>query len=141
MEQIKYKIKLVLNGGEANPGLKQVGPALGGKIGNIMDFCKQFNAKTKKGRLYRVIVLAYGNKEKSFSLVFKGSPTSFLIMEKAAITSGSSRPNSEKKGEITKKDILQISEEQIKYSNAFTLDGMEKMIAGTAKRMGVKIID
>lgn len=138
-KQVKFRIKLELKGGEANPGVKQIGPALGGKIGNIMDFCKQFNSQTEKGKIYRVLVSAYDDKEKSFTFVLRGSPTAILLMNKASLTAGSGEPNRKKIGSISMKDINDIAAEQLPHSNAFDAEGVSKMVIGTAKRMGLEI--
>ena len=138
-KQVKFSIKLELKGGEANPGLKQIGPALGGKIGNIMDFCKQFNSQTEKGKMYRVLVSAYDDKEKSFTFVLRGSPTAILLMNKASLTSGSGEPNRKKVGSIKLEDVVDIAREQLPNLNAFDIDKAVPIIIGTAKRMGLEV--
>lgn len=141
-KEINCKIRLVLKGGEANPGLKQIGPQLGGKVGNIMDFCKQFNAQTseRKGVSLRVVVTAYKNKEKSFDFIILGSPTSELIKSKAKIQVGSGEPNKKKVASISMKDAMDIANEQLKYTNSFSAEKAVNSVIGTAKRMGVEII-
>lgn len=137
--EINCLVKLVLKGAEASPSLKQIGPALGGKISNIMDFCKQFNSQTQesKGVAFRVLVTAY--KDKSFTFVLKGTPTSILLKSKLSISKGSSEPNRKKVGFIELSDIRLIAQQQLPYLNVFDIDGATKIIIGSAKRMGLEI--
>lgn len=138
-KEINCCIKLEIKGAEANPGLKQIGPALGGKIGNIMDFCKQFNSQTQdnKGVVFRVFVTAY--KDKSFDFILKGTPTAVLLKNKANITAGSNEPNRKKIGNISLADVELIAKQQLPYLNAFDVESAVQMIVGTAKRMGLEI--
>lgn len=138
-KEINCLVKLEIKGGEASPGLKQIGQALGGKIGNIMDFCKQFNSQTQenKGVVFRVVVTAY--KDKSFEFILKGTPTSILLKNKLSISKGSSEPNRKKIGFITLSDVRLIAQQQLPYLNAFDIDGATKIIIGSAKRMGLEI--
>lgn len=138
-KEVNCLVRLEIKGGEANPGLKQVGPALGGKIGNIMDFCKQFNSQTQdsKGVVFRAVVTAY--KDKSFDFVLKGTPTSVLLKSKANIDKGSSESNRRKVGFISLSDVKVIAQQQLPYLNAFDIEGATKIVIGSAKRMGLEI--
>lgn len=142
-KEINCRIKLEIKGAEANPGLKQIGPALGGKIGNIMEFCKQFNAQTqdKKGVKVRVLVTAYKDKEKSFSFILRGSPTAELLKGAAKIQVGSAEPNKKKVGSISMSAVEEVAKQQMSYLNSFGLDAAVKVVLGTAKRIGLEIIN
>ena len=137
-KEISGYLKLQVKGGSANPS-PPVGPALGAKGLNIMDFCKQFNARTqeKTGQLLPVLITIYS--DKSFSFVIKTPPASTLIMEAAKIKKGSSEPNRNKVGTITWDHIKEISQTKMPDLNALTLEQAMKIIAGTARSMGIKI--
>jgi large subunit ribosomal protein L11 len=131
-------IKLQIRGGAANPS-PPVGPALGSKGVNIMDFCKQFNARTqdKPGKIIPVVITVYG--DKSFDFVTKTPPAAVQLIEASKVKKGSSEPNRNKVGSVTWEQIRQIAEEKMDDLNAFTLESAMKMVAGTARSMGITI--
>ena len=137
-KEIAAFIKLQIKGGAANPS-PPVGPALGSKGVNIMDFCKQFNARTqdKAGKVLPVIITVYG--DKSFTFVVKQPPVAIQIKEAAKITSGSAEPNRKKVATITWDQVRAIATDKMPDMNAFTLKSAMKMVAGTARSMGVSI--
>jgi len=132
-------VKLQIKGGQANPS-PPVGPALGSKGVNIMEFVKQFNAKTqdKMGKLLPVIVYVY--KDKTFDFVIKMPPVSVQLLEAAKANKGSSQPNRNKIGQVTWEQVKKIAEEKMVDMNCFTLESAIKMVAGTARSMGITII-
>jgi len=131
-------VKLQVKGGSANPS-PPVGPALGSKGVNIMEFCKQFNARTKhkQGELLPVVITIY--QDKSFDFVIKQSPAVVSIMKSAEITKGSSEPNRRKVANMSWEQIQKIAEEKLEDLNTLNLHAAMKMIAGTARSMGVTI--
>ena len=131
-------LKLQVRGGQANPA-PPVGPALGSKGINIMEFCNQFNARTedRKGQVLPVVISIY--KDKSFDFVIKTPPASVLILQAANIKKGSDQPNLNKVASITWEQIKQIAETKMKDLNAFKVGSAMKMIAGTARSMGVRV--
>ncbi len=131
-------IKLQIKGGQANPA-PPIGPALGAKGVNIMDFCKQFNARTqdKMGQVLPVVITVF--KDKSFNFIIKTPPAAVLIMETIKLKSGSGVPNREKVGNITWDQIRSIAEIKMPDLNAFKVESAMKMVAGTARRMGVTV--
>ncbi|MCS6980615.1 MAG: 50S ribosomal protein L11 [Flavobacteriales bacterium] len=137
-KEVAAIIKLQIKGGAANPS-PPVGPALGAKGVNIMEFCKQFNARTqdKAGKICPVVITVYA--DKSFDFVVKTPPASVLIKEAAKIQSGSSEPNRKKVGTITWDQVRKIAEEKMPDLNCYKLESAMKMIAGTARSMGVVI--
>lgn len=137
-KEISGYLKLQIRGGAANPS-PPVGPALGSKGLNIMEFCKQFNARTqeKQGQLLPVLVTIYT--DKSFDFVVKTPPAAVLIMEAAKIKGGSAEPNRAKVGAITWDQVKQIAETKMPDLNAFKLESAMKQVAGTARSMGVRI--
>ena len=137
-KEISGYIKLQINGGQANPA-PPIGPALGAKGVNIMMFCKAFNARTqdKKGELLPVVISIY--KDKSFDFVVKTSPVPYLIMKTLKLKKGSSEPNRNKVGDINWEQVQQIAETKMPDLNAFTLNSAMKMVAGTARSMGVTV--
>lgn len=137
-KEIDGYLKLQIRGGAANPS-PPVGPALGSKGLNIMEFCKQFNARTqeKKGQLLPVLVTIY--KDKSFDFVVKTPPAPVLLMEAAKLKKGSAESNRVKVGTVTWDQIKQIAETKMPDLNAFKLDSAMKMVAGTARSMGIKV--
>ena len=137
-KEVSVYIKLQVQGGSASPS-GSVGPALGSKGVNIMEFCKQFNARTKdkQGELLPVIVTVY--KDKSFDFVIKTPPASVLLMKKAQIKKGSSESNRKKVGVVTWDDISQIAELKMIDLNAFGLHAAMSMIAGTARSIGISV--
>lgn len=131
-------LKLQIRGGAANPS-PPVGPALGSKGLNIMDFCKQFNARTqeKQGQVLPVLVTIYA--DKSFDFVIKTPPAAVLILEAAKKKKGSQEPNRNKVGSVTWDQVKVIAETKMPDLNAFHIDSAMKMVAGTARSMGVRV--
>ena len=131
-------IKLQIKGGAANPA-PPVGPALGSKGLNIMDFCKQFNAATQAsaGKVLPVVITVYS--DKSFSFVVKQPPVAVSLKEAAKIQKGSGEPNRNKVATITWDQVRTIAEGQIQDMNAFTLKSAMSMVAGTARSMGIQV--
>lgn len=137
-KEISGLIKLQIKGGAANPS-PPVGPALGAKGVNIMEFCKQFNSRTQDqaGKVIPVIITVY--KDKSFDFVIKTPPVAVQIMETAKLKKGSPESNRNKVGSINWEQVRTIAEAKMKDLNAFTIDSAMNMVAGTARSMGVKI--
>jgi len=132
-------VKLQIKGAAANPS-PPVGPALGSKGVNIMEFCKQFNARTQEspGKILPVIITVYS--DKSFEFVIKRPPVPVQILEAAKIKSGSAEPNRKKVAKITWDQVQTIAEDKMADLNAFTLESAMSMVAGTARSMGVTVI-
>jgi len=137
-KEIAIYIKLQVQGGAASPS-GAVGPALGSKGVNIMEFCKQFNARTqeKQGELLPVIITVY--KDKSFDFVIKTSPATTLLMKKAQIKKGSPESNRKKVGTVTWNEVEEIATLKMSDLNAFELPAAMRMIAGTARSMGLSV--
>ena len=137
-KEVEGLIKLQIKGGAANPS-PPVGPALGAKGVNIMEFCKQFNARTqdKAGKLIPVIITVY--KDKSFDFITKTPPVAVQILEVAKLKSGSEEPNRKKVASLTWEQVQQIAEGKMVDLNAFKVESAMKMVAGTARSMGVTI--
>jgi large subunit ribosomal protein L11 len=137
-KEVAALIKLQIKGGAANPA-PPVGPALGAKGVNIMEFCKQFNARTqdRPGKVTPVVITVYG--DKSFDFVLKTPPAAVQIVEHTKIKKGSSEPNKSKVGNITWDQIRTIAEDKLPDLNCFTVDAAMTMIAGTARSMGVTV--
>ncbi|NOY49850.1 MAG: 50S ribosomal protein L11 [Chlorobi bacterium] len=137
-KEVSGLIKLQIKGGAANPS-PPVGPALGAKGVNIMEFCKQFNARTQDqaGKVIPVIISVY--KDKSFDFIIKTPPVAVQIMESAKLKKGSPEPNRQKVATITWDQVKAIAEDKMKDLNAFTVASAMKMVAGTARSMGVKV--
>ncbi|MEI6820498.1 MAG: 50S ribosomal protein L11 [Bacteroidota bacterium] len=137
-KEVSGIIKLQIKGGAANPS-PPVGPALGSKGVNIMEFCKQFNARTQEsaGKIIPVIITVY--KDKSFDFVIKTPPVAVQIMEAASIKKGSSEPNRNKIATISWEQINKIAESKLIDLNCFTLESAMSIVAGTARSMGVLI--
>ena len=131
-------IKLQIKGGAANPA-PPVGPALGSKGLNIMDFCKQFNAATQAsaGKVLPVVITVFS--DKSFTFVVKQPPVAVSLKEAAKVQKGSGEPNRQKVASITWDQIKTIAEGKMADMNAFTLKSAMKMVAGTARSMGIRI--
>ena len=131
-------IKLQVKGGAANPA-PPVGPALGAKGVNIMEFCKRFNAKTEdqRGKVLPVVVTVY--KDKSFDFVIKTPPAAVQLLEAAKLKSGSAVPNRDKVGSVTWDQIRAIAEDKMPDLNAFKIESAMKMVAGTARSMGLTV--
>ena len=137
-KEISGIIKLQIRGGAANPA-PPVGPALGAKGVNIMEFCKQFNARTqdKPGKVVPVVVSVYA--DKSFEFVVKTPPAAAQLLEAAKIKKGSGEPNRSKVASVTWDQIRTIAEDKMVDLNAFTVESAMKMIAGTARSMGLNV--
>ena len=137
-KEVETFIKLQIKGGAANPS-PPVGPALGAKGVNIMEFCKQFNARTqdKAGKVLPVVISVY--KDKSFDFVIKTPPAAVQIMEAAKLKGGSPEPNRKKVGSITWDQVKGIAEDKMADLNCFTVESAMRMIAGTARSMGVTV--
>ena len=137
-KEISGYLKLQIKGGAANPS-PPVGPALGSKGLNIMEFCKQFNARTqdKPGVLLPVIVTIYT--DKSFEFVVKTPPAPVLLLEAAKLKKASSEPNRDKVGSVTWDQVKEIAQTKMPDLNAFTVESAMKMVAGTARSMGIKV--
>ncbi|MBY0449183.1 MAG: 50S ribosomal protein L11 [Cyanobacteria bacterium] len=139
-KKVTGKIKLQIQAGKANPA-PPIGPALGQHGVNIMEFCKQYNAATtdKTGQIIPVEILVY--EDRSFSFTLKTPPVSFLITQAAKIEKGSAIPNKTKVGSITKSQVREIAQLKLADSNANDVDAVELMVAGTARSMGVNVVD
>lgn len=139
-KKVLAKIKLQLNAGKANPS-PPVGPALGQHGVNIMEFCKQYNAKTQDqvGNIIPVEITVY--EDRSFTFILKTPPASELIKKAAGLPKGSAKPNTEKKGELTKAQVAEIAKVKMPDLNATTQESAEQMIRGTARSMGVTVKD
>tara|TARA_R110002049_G_scaffold696_1_gene4166 strand:- start:13706 stop:14143 length:438 start_codon:yes stop_codon:yes gene_type:complete len=137
-KEIGKVVKLQVRGGAANPS-PPVGPALGAAGVNIMEFCKQFNARTqdKPGKVLPVVITVY--KDKSFDFVVKTPPAAVQLLEAAKIKKGSGEPNRVKSGSITWDQIKAIAEDKMVDLNAFTVESAMSMVAGTARSMGLKV--
>ncbi len=139
-KEAEHIVKLQLPAGKATPA-PPVGPALGQTGINIGEFCKNFNDKTKDqaGMIFPVIIYVYKNKSYSFEI--KTPPAAILIKKEVGLAKGSSTPNSEKVGKISKASLRKIAEIKMKDLNAYTIEAAMKMIAGTARNMGVEVED
>ena len=137
-KQVEGFIKLQIKGGAANPS-PPVGPALGAKGVNIMEFCKQFNAKTQEqaGKVLPVVITVYN--DKSFDFIIKTSPAAVQLLEAAKIKSGSPESNRKKVGTVTWDQIKAIADNKMADLNAFKTSSAMRMIAGTARSMGLKV--
>ena len=137
-KEIAGQIKLQIKGGAANPS-PPVGPALGSKGINIMEFCKQFNARTqdKAGKVLPVVITYYS--DKSFDFVVKTPPVAVQLLEVSKQKKGSKEPNRSKVAEITWEQVKAIAEDKMPDLNCFTLDSAMRMVAGTARSMGISV--
>jgi large subunit ribosomal protein L11 len=137
-KEIEGFIKLQVKGGQANPA-PPVGPALGSKGVNIMEFCKAFNARTQDqmGQVLPVEITVY--KDKSFQFIIKTPPAPILLMEAAKLKGGSAQPNRNKVATVTWEQVQAIAERKMPDLNAFTLESAMKMVAGTARSMGIVV--
>ena len=137
-KEIAGLIKLQIRGGAANPS-PPVGPALGSKGVNIMEFCKQFNARTqeKAGKLLPVVITVYS--DKSFDFIVKTPPVAVQLLEAAKLKSGSAEPNRAKVASISWDQVKNIAEDKMPDLNAFTIQSAMKMVAGTARSMGITV--
>lgn len=137
-KEVQALIKLQIKGGAANPS-PPVGPALGSKGVNIMDFCKQFNARTQDqaGKVLPVIITVFS--DKSFTFIIKTPPVAIQLMEVAKLKGGSAEPNRNKVAKITWDQVKTIAEAKMPDLNCFTVESAMKMVAGTARSMGITI--
>lgn len=137
-KEIEVYIKLQVKGGQANPA-PPVGPALGAKGVNIMEFCKRFNADTqdRMGKVLPVVISVY--KDKSFDYIIKTPPAAVQLIEASKVTKGSPEPNRKKVAAVTWDQVKAIAEDKMVDLNAFTIESAMKMIAGTARSMGFTV--
>ena len=137
-KEVAGQIKLQIKGGAANPS-PPVGPALGPKGINIMEFCKQFNARTqdKAGKVLPVVITYYA--DKSFDFVVKTPPVAVQLLEATKVKSGSAEPNRKKVAEISWDQVKTIAEDKLQDLNCFTVESAMKMVAGTARSMGITV--
>ncbi len=137
-KEISGFIKLQVKGGAANPA-PPIGPALGSKGVNIMEFCKQFNARTqdKAGKVLPVVITVYS--DKSFDFIIKQPPVAISIKEVAKVQTGSAESNRKKVGSISWDQIRKIAEDKMQDMNCFTIESAMSMVAGTARSMGVNV--
>jgi len=140
MKKVIGQIKLQLPAGKANPS-PPVGPALGQHGVNIMAFCKEFNAKTQKdaGLIIPVVISVY--QDRSFSFIMKTPPAAVLIKKALNLESGSARPNKDKVGKITRDQVKEIAQVKLQDTNAGSLETCMQSIIGTARSMGVELVD
>ncbi len=137
-KEIAGYVKLQVKGGQANPA-PPIGPALGAKGVNIMDFCKQFNARTqdKMGKVLPVVLTIYA--DKSFEFVIKTPPAAVQLLETAKIKSGSKEPNRNKVAKVSWEQVEAIAKDKMADLNAFTVESAMRMVAGTARSMGISV--
>lgn len=137
-KEVAGLIKLQIKGGAANPS-PPVGPALGAKGVNIMEFCKQFNARTqdKGGKIIPVIITVY--RDKSFDFIIKTPPVAVQLMEAVKLQKGSAEPNRVKIGAVSWDQVKRIAEDKMADLNAFTVESAMRMVAGTARSMGINV--
>ncbi len=137
-KEVSALIKLQIKGGAANPS-PPIGPALGSKGVNIMEFCKQFNARTQDsaGKVIPVIITVY--KDKSFEFIVKTPPVAVQLLEATKLKSGSPEPNRNKVGSVTMQQVREIAEQKMTDLNAFTVEAAMTMVAGTARSMGITV--
>jgi large subunit ribosomal protein L11 len=137
-KEISGYLKLQIRGGQANPS-PPVGPALGSKGLNIMEFCKQFNARTqdKMGQLLPVVISIFS--DKSFDFIIKTPPAAVLLLEASRLKKGSPEPNRSKVGSVTWDQVKSIAETKMQDLNAFQIESAMKMVAGTARSMGIRV--
>jgi large subunit ribosomal protein L11 len=138
-KEVAGLIKLQIRGGAANPS-PPVGPALGAKGVNIMEFCKQFNARTqdKAGKVLPAVITVYS--DKSFDFVIKTPPAAVQLMEAAKLKKGSSESNRSKVGRVTWDQVRAIAEDKMPDLNCFSVESAMRMVAGTARSMGINVI-
>jgi len=137
-KEVAAFIKLQIKGGAANPS-PPVGPALGSKGVNIMEFCKQFNARTqeKAGKVLPVIITVYS--DKSFDFIIKQPPVAVQLKDAAKVKSGSAEPNRKKVGSVSWDQVKEIALDKMADMNCFTVESAMRMVAGTARSMGIKV--
>ena len=137
-KEISKVVKVLVRGGQANPS-PPVGPALGAAGVNIMEFCKQFNARTqdKQGKVLPVVITVY--KDKSFEFVVKSAPAAAQLLEAAKVKGGSGEPNRKKVASVTWEQVKAIAEDKMPDLSAFTIKSAMSMVAGTARSMGISV--
>ena len=137
-KEVAAFIKLQIKGAAANPS-PPVGPALGSKGVNIMEFCKQFNARTqdKAGKVLPVIITVYG--DKSFDFIIKQPPVAVQLKDAAKVQTGSAEPNRKRVGQVSWDQVREIAQDKIQDMNCFTLESAMRMVAGTARSMGIRV--
>lgn len=137
-KEIAGYVKVQVRGGQANPA-PPIGPALGAKGVNIMDFCKQFNARTQdqQGKVLPVVITVYS--DKSFTFVIKTPPVAVQLKEAVKLKSGSGEPNRKKVGSVTWDQVKVIAEDKMPDLNAFSVESAMRMVAGTARSMGITV--
>ena len=137
-KEVQKVLKLQIRGGAANPS-PPVGPALGAAGVNIMEFCKQFNSRTqdKPGKVVPVVISVFS--DKSFEFVIKTPPAAAQLLEAAKVKKGSSEPNRSKVASVTWDQVRKIAEDKMQDLNAFTVESAMKMVAGTARSMGLNV--
>lgn len=137
-KEVAAFIKLQIKGGAANPS-PPVGPALGSKGVNIMEFCKQFNARTqeKAGKVLPVIITVYS--DKSFDFIIKQPPVAVQLKDAAKVKTGSAEPNRKRVGSVSWDQVKEIAQDKIQDMNCFTLESAMRMVAGTARSMGIRV--
>jgi large subunit ribosomal protein L11 len=137
-KEVSAMIKLQVRGGAANPS-PPIGPALGAKGVNIMEFCKQFNGRTqdKSGKLLPVVITVY--KDKSFDFIIKTPPVAVQLLEAAKLKSGSAEPNRKKVASVSLDSVRKIAEEKMPDLNCFTIESAVSMVKGTARSMGITV--
>jgi large subunit ribosomal protein L11 len=139
MKKVTGQIKLQIKAGQANPA-PPIGPALGARGVNIMEFCKQFNAKTQKdqGMVTPVVITVYS--DRSFTFVTKSPPAAVLLLKAAGIESGSGEPNKKKVGKVSSDDVRRIAEQKLPDMNSFTIEQAMRSVEGTARSMGIEVV-
>jgi large subunit ribosomal protein L11 len=137
-KQVSGFVKLQVKGGQANPA-PPIGPALGSKGVNIMEFCKQFNARTqeKQGKILPVIITVYV--DKSFDFIIKTPPVASQLLEVTKVAKGSDQSNRKRVGSVTMEQVRKIAEEKMPDLNCFTVESAMQMVKGTARSMGITI--
>jgi large subunit ribosomal protein L11 len=137
-KEITGFVKLQVKGGQANPS-PPIGPALGSKGLNIMDFCKQFNARTqdKMGKVLPVVISVYS--DKSFDFVIKTPPVAIQLLEATKLQKGSTEPNRKKVGSVSWEVVQTIAQDKMPDLNCFTVESAMKLVAGTARSMGIAV--
>lgn len=139
-KKVKAVVTLQINAGKANPA-PPIGPALAQHGINLMAFCKEYNARTtnRMGEVIPAEITVFS--DGSFKFILKSPPTAFLIKKAAGIEKGSSNPNTQKIGRLTRKQVREIAEIKLKDTNALDIEGAMRQIEGTAQQMGVEIVD
>jgi large subunit ribosomal protein L11 len=139
MKKVTGQIKLQIKAGMANPA-PPIGPALGARGVNIMEFCKQFNAKTQKdqGMVTPVVITVFS--DRSFTFVTKSPPAAVLLLKAAGIEKGSGEPNKKNVGKVTRDDVRRIAEHKLPDMNSFTVEQAMRSVEGTARSMGLEVV-